>query len=634
MQRKTNCMLLIAQICTAILYVIVLILYLFNKHLPTYSSKIFKLYLYFGFFDIVLTTIEAYFIETKRCYVLQTILNKAVLVSILTSVFLLTLYILYETNGVSKYKQTIKMWIILLIIGVISAIVLPVDIVDDKVFYGYNCHIVYSIGILFLGTIFVTINHREKLITQKKLNILNISIVGYTAALFIEMATLKLSIIGIINTIILLFLFFEFENPLEFIDKETGLYNTPAFKEYIDDCRINDIMYDILLIDTNFHNITHTYQLKEILSRQLEKYKTGVVFKHLGNIFIIVYKRDDKVLETEYKKIEEALRTQIESSGLGKDYLPAYILVEDTNYTDTDILMKFIEKFREDNFLYNKSGIMAKIEKGDFDKSRKYEETRSILRKAIETENILVFLQPIYSIQEKRIVSAEVLMRIQDIDGNIIYPGTFMEVAESSGLIIEIETIILTKVCEFIKTHPLKELGLKYLELNLSARKGECETLVDEYKRILNQFNISPSQLNLEITESTALKKRKSLLKNINDLIDYGMSFSLDDFGSGESNLNYIIDMPVSIVKFDKDMTQSYFINPKAQTVIEYTINMIHQLGLKIVAEGVETKEQLIKMKELGIDYIQGYYFSKPVSMNNFIDYVYSYEINRNSEDK
>lgn len=97
---------------------------------------------------------------------------------------------------------------------------------------------------------------------------------------------------------------------------------------------------------------------------------------------------------------------------------------------------------------------------------------------------------------------------------------------------------------------------------------------------------------------------------------------SLDDFGSGESNLNYIVEMPVSIVKFDRGMSQAYFADKKAKFVMEAAMHMIHDLKLKIVSEGVETKEQMEKISSLGIDYIQGYYFSKPLPGDEFLQYI------------
>jgi EAL domain-containing protein (putative c-di-GMP-specific phosphodiesterase class I) len=139
---------------------------------------------------------------------------------------------------------------------------------------------------------------------------------------------------------------------------------------------------------------------------------------------------------------------------------------------------------------------------------------------------------------------------------------------------------------------------------------------------IMKRYNVSPSFINLEITESASIVMRKSLLDNMKALIDYGVSFSLDDFGNGESNLNYIVDLPVEIVKFDKDMTQAYFNNDKAKYVLQAATDMIQGLELKVVAEGVETAEQLRTLERLGIDYIQGYYFSKPVDSKLYIEFL------------
>lgn len=104
--------------------------------------------------------------------------------------------------------------------------------------------------------------------------------------------------------------------------------------------------------------------------------------------------------------------------------------------------------------------------------------------------------------------------------------------------------------------------------------------------------------------------------------MEYGVHFSLDDFGTGQSNLNYIVDMPVDIVKFDRSMTNSYFENGKAKYVMEAAIHMIHGMNLEIVSEGIETKEQYQTMEDLGISHIQGYYFSKPLPEDEFIEFL------------
>lgn len=104
--------------------------------------------------------------------------------------------------------------------------------------------------------------------------------------------------------------------------------------------------------------------------------------------------------------------------------------------------------------------------------------------------------------------------------------------------------------------------------------------------------------------------------------MDYGITFSLDDFGTGQSNLNYIAEMPVDIVKFDRSMTASYFENDKAKYIMDAAMHMIHGMRLKIVSEGIETRQQFDTMKNLGINYIQGYYFSKPLPEAEFMEFV------------
>jgi EAL domain-containing protein (putative c-di-GMP-specific phosphodiesterase class I) len=138
----------------------------------------------------------------------------------------------------------------------------------------------------------------------------------------------------------------------------------------------------------------------------------------------------------------------------------------------------------------------------------------------------------------------------------------------------------------------------------------------------MEKEQVSPSSINLEITESSTLHYRNILLDNMNTLGKLGCSFALDDFGTGESNLNYIVDMPVQLVKFDRSMVQDYFVNDRAKTVMRATVSMIKEIGLKIVAEGVETKEQLDAMADLGVDYIQGYYFSKPLQEKDFLKFL------------
>ena len=150
---------------------------------------------------------------------------------------------------------------------------------------------------------------------------------------------------------------------------------------------------------------------------------------------------------------------------------------------------------------------------------------------------------------------------------------------------------------------------MEYVEGNLSTVQFDEENPAAFVKSTMSQYGISPTEINLEITETATGSARRVLLSNMEKLTSHGVSFSLDDFGTGRSNLDYFVDMPVSIIKFDYSFTEGM-------------VGLMSRRGLPIVAEGVETEEQLAAMCKLGISYIQGFYFSKPISTQELLDFL------------
>jgi EAL domain-containing protein (putative c-di-GMP-specific phosphodiesterase class I) len=260
---------------------------------------------------------------------------------------------------------------------------------------------------------------------------------------------------------------------------------------------------------------------------------------------------------------------------------------------------------------------------------QKQEDVKKVIMDALDDDRVEVFYQPIYSISEQAFVSAEALVRIRSVDGSIIPPGVFIPVAEESGIIGNLGERVFEKTCQFLCESGITSLGIHYIEVNLSVVQCEQRDLADRYIRIMKKHKVDPWLINLEITETGSVHTKKILLENMRKLIDYGVSFSLDDFGNGQSNLDYVIDMPVSIMKLDMTMTQNYFKSLKAQFVMRAAVGMAHDIDLFIVAEGVETKEQLEEMAKLKIDYIQGYYFSKPLPQDEFFAFIKAHAGNR-----
>lgn len=245
-----------------------------------------------------------------------------------------------------------------------------------------------------------------------------------------------------------------------------------------------------------------------------------------------------------------------------------------------------------------------------------------LISNAMANDQVEVFYQPIYSTGEQRFTSAEALVRIRDDHGALVPPDKFIDIAEKSGMIAQLGEIVFDKVCRFICENDIRTYGLHYIEVNLSVVQCSNERLSEDYIRIMERNGLRADFINLEITETASIVAKKTLLKNMRQLLDYGVRFSLDDFGTGQSNLNYIMEMPVDIVKFDKEMTNAYFQNHTAKYVMDATIQMIHGLNLKIVSEGIETEEQYRAMADLGISYIQGFHFSKPLPEQEFLRFL------------
>ncbi|HKM34741.1 MAG TPA: EAL domain-containing protein [Lachnospiraceae bacterium] len=249
-------------------------------------------------------------------------------------------------------------------------------------------------------------------------------------------------------------------------------------------------------------------------------------------------------------------------------------------------------------------------------------ETEKVLKWAVEHDAVQVYYQPIYSIERGKIQALEALARIVDEDGRLFMPDSFIPIAEENGMILELGNSVLAKTCDFMNQEKLSSLGIEYVDVNLSVVQCMQKNLADVFLDIMAERGILPPQINLEITETAVLHSEKSLLDNMKKLIKTGTTFSLDDYGTGYSNLSYVVNLPVKTIKFDKKMVMSYFSNHKSSIVMRHEVAMLHELGLSIVAEGVENKEQYSAMKELGIDYIQGYYFSKPVSSNQIVRFL------------
>ena len=248
-------------------------------------------------------------------------------------------------------------------------------------------------------------------------------------------------------------------------------------------------------------------------------------------------------------------------------------------------------------------------------------EIDGILSNAIEENRFQMYYQPIYSVSRKQFVSAEALIRLFDEKYGFISPELFITAAEKNGTILQIGEYVLDSVCRFIAECSEEGLPIEYIELNLSMKQCVQMDLTEKVLHYLKKYNLKPEQINLEITETAANTAQDIVEENLRSLSEQGIALSLDDYGTGYSNLSRIISLPFRIVKIDKSMTDKVF-DPKINTILKYNIKLLKEIGMEIVVEGVETEETLKQFEEIDCDYIQGYYFSRPLPKQEFVEFI------------
>ena len=214
-------------------------------------------------------------------------------------------------------------------------------------------------------------------------------------------------------------------------------------------------------------------------------------------------------------------------------------------------------------------------------------------------------------------------MRWNNPELNIVPPTTCIAQAEDTGLICEIGEWILKMACQdlsiWMNKHPSSSLSVA---VNISSRQFRSEKFIDTIKQTLLDTVISPTQLELELTEGLLLDDSPKTLEMLNEIKAMGISLALDDFGTGYSSLSYLKRYPFDILKIDQSFVRDITTDPGDAAVCKTIIAIASKLGMKVVGEGVETDEQLNFLAKNGVDLIQGYYFSKPLNAEDFSNYL------------
>lgn len=242
------------------------------------------------------------------------------------------------------------------------------------------------------------------------------------------------------------------------------------------------------------------------------------------------------------------------------------------------------------------------------------------VRTAVRDKSLSMVYQPIYDIRAKRFCSAEALMRMYTEKTGSVSPAEFIRIAEENGAILKLTRFAVETVCRFLRTAQLQKLGLGWMNINLSAVDCAQENLAARMLEIIRSYQAEPGMISAEITETAFTTMPDSVLTNLTELSRAGVTIMLDDYGTGYSNLNRLCSMPLDVVKLDKSLVDNVCTSEPARIVMENTVSMMKRLNKRVLVEGVETREQSDYLIGLGVDYIQGYYYARPMDATHLLE--------------
>lgn len=490
---------------------------------------------------------------------------------------------------------------------------------------------VFAFSFMMLGTLRL-IKYRRLFTKEKYCALLMLFMLSITTVI-IQWFNRELRVEMLGSALSMLYVSIMVQKPEDSVDPVTELLKYEAYaadmkKNFANDKHVTSIIINI----SNFNALNSMLNydgmnslLKTIadiiisINKDLKSF-AEIYYLDRGRFRVVLNTDQAELIYLISEKINFVLRKGVSFNGMELNLI-AYVCITrcPEDVPDFKTLMLF------GNDIHNRTPYTGQVlraseiaQKSPFGLGNELDE---IIDGAIADRSFMVYYQPIYSTSEKRFVSAEALLRLKDEKYGFIPPDLFIVAAERSGAIHKIGDFVMEEVCRFIASEEFKKLGLEYIEVNLSVAQCMSPDLADKILGIMEKYGVSPDKINLEITETAADYAQNIMTENIDRLHREGFTFSLDDYGTGYSNINRVASLPLNIVKLDKSFVAAED-NQRMWIVLRNTVKMLKAMDMHIVVEGVETKQLVEKFADMECDYIQGYYFSRPIPEEDFVKFV------------
>lgn len=567
---------------------------------------------------------------------LQYILNCCYCVAVYGRTPIYLGYLVCVTKGINtkwNWKDYTLVWglllveILLIVTSPATGLVFYFDHAGNY-FHGPLFDLLYIISIIYYIVALVqAVVHRAAL---KKAQVATVQL--YTAmnivAILIEMFTRSLLVAQFVASLAILLIYFSMENPEDYSDKKLGIFNRDGFVLRLTgmlDKKKGFRVLGVPIQGLKYLNDTLGVDNYDLLLKEIAEFFAHVggvknVFRMSNSRFAIIYKDDSFAEECLIDTIQNRFERPFYLNGMSISLeAPMAVIHYPEDAQTIENLIDLLDYVMNEAATSDEH-VILRANEALLNKKRREGQILRAMKDALREERFEVFYQPIYSVKKERYTAAEALIRMPNTDIGFIGPDEFIPIAERNGMILEIGEFVFRSVCEFMVKEKIWEKGIENIHVNLSVVQCMQEKLAQNFLDIMEGYELPCNRIHLEVTETAAVVSSECLSSNMNKLVENGVQFSLDDYGTGFSNATSLIQYPYNTIKIDKGVVWAAMENTNAMKVLTHSVAMIKSLEMNIVAEGVETIEQANELSNMGCDYFQGYYYSKPVNSADFVD--------------
>lgn len=622
-----------SQCLALFIFLVTLACWLIPRKINNSNNNSFVGLIAFTGISIILDLLSTYFAFSMTIdYEVKLVLRKMFLFSLVITFFFECSCIVEEALTIKQKEKFNQYSIFAPIINtiVVSLPELNIEVVQNGLNKGLNIYgpafnIAYVCAGVYLAIIVIVLLFFNKRINKWYRISYTTSVILWTISTLLKYVSDTTGVVSVSIALSLLVIFAIVNNPLNQYNYKYHCFKSNYMNSFLDKaCQLKDAHFLIHIIIRDLNKTSEeadrTTALKKRLINIFNKYRDTTVFiSEEDEISIVCSSIED------YDSYKNIINNEIEAfynSEQNKFFKAVVLAIENIilfDYGEEVILTLATEK--EKGIKKRGHNVLFEIDENEITAIKTEDKIKNDIMDAITEDRVEVFVQPIYSVKDNKFNSAEALCRIRKEDGDYLLPYQFIPTSEKCGLDIAIGCRMNEKVCE-IFANPRTSKLFESIDINLSVAHCEELDMAQKMISIANEYNVDPIHLNYEITESGFINKMANIENNIKKLTDYGFGFSLDDFGNHESNINYLAKFPVDYIKLDMHMIWAYFENDRARKIVQTIIKISHDNNLQVVAEGVETKEQYDELVSQGIDLIQGYYFYKPMPVENYLKIV------------